>query len=232
METHKLSFNVFGVDGRIGRLKFAYVFFIGVMGFAASSAGMVLISLSFLTEAAYLAICVMLFWVCTAAVIKRFHDLNRPRTDFFFTFIPVYNIYIFSKLFFFRSKPETGGSLPKQSNAHYWQIPIIMLLSPALFFGIGMEFQMNNEKSINPSKAVFWYNEEYQFSLDHIPGVVINVITMPTDEKPYSEYTQEDFARLSKTFQTVEDYVKYEFKTDDDHVSMFADVFYRLHLQA
>lgn len=225
MEERKWAFKVFSTKGRIGRLKFAYAFILGIIGFAAWSAGMVLCRLTFFTVDVYIGAFALLFYAYTAAVIKRLHDLNRPWTEFFFTLIPIYNIYIFIKLLFFKSKPDAGEPLPRQSRAHYWQVPIIMLLIPALFFGIGLDFQLNKAMVVDPFKTGHWYNEEHKYSLDNVKGLVINVMTEPTDEKPYSEYTKEDFARLSEKFGTVESYVRFEFNPKDDYLSMFTSIF-------
>ncbi len=218
MKEHRWAFKVFSTHGHIGRLRFAYVFMLGIIGFGVCSTGMLLCRLTFLNIAAYLAICVTLFIVYTIAAIKRFHDLNRPGTDYFLTLIPVYNLYIFIKLLFFRSKPSEEFE-PKQNNAHFWHIPIIMLLLPALFFGVGVGYGLNKEIPSIPFDMSHIYSKESGYSLDLAHGAFVDVHINPTSEKPFSEYSEKDFARLSEYYGTEEAYVKYILNIDTDIIT-------------
>ena len=56
-------------------------------------------------------------WIWYAQLIKRFHDLDRPWTDVLFLCIPIYNLWISFKIFFFKGIDEVNkyGTSPRKS---------------------------------------------------------------------------------------------------------------------
>lgn len=190
--------------GRIGRQQFAYIFVLCVIGFVLCSLGMQLVKPTVVALLSYLAGCALLFFAWASAAIQRLHDLGRPTTDFLFTFIPVYNLYVLFQLLFFRRKTAE----PAEAGIWYargWALlrPITLLLLPALLFGMGLAYQPHKYEPLIPiGSRHYYYNEGVQFSAD-LPGVTgLSNWAIPTGEKPFSECTREDFSKLSETYGT------------------------------
>lgn len=65
----------------------------------------------------YIGSVVLLVWIVSAQLVKRCHDLDRPWTDVLFLCIPIYNLWIFIKIFFFKGIDEVNkyGTSPRKS---------------------------------------------------------------------------------------------------------------------
>lgn len=198
------GFNVFSTVGRISRLQFAYSTLLGVIGLALCSAGMALCRFTAITIAVCAAIVIMLFIAWAAAAVRRFHDLNRHGLDLQFLLIPGYNLYVLIQLFFSRPKTIPYLSPVKQSNAHYWQVPVVILLVPALFFGMGAEHRMSRAKPVFSLNTWHEYDSKEHFSADVAYGEGFGGSFPSVSEKPFSQYTQEDFAELRERYGTPE----------------------------
>jgi|GEM_PF-3118235 uncharacterized membrane protein YhaH (DUF805 family) len=91
--------NLFGFEGRIGRLNYFLVFLFTVI---VRVVIFVLNPDSAIGSILGLAIFVGCIWLYICAIVKRFHDLNKSGENFWFLLIPLYNVYLALGMLLFR----------------------------------------------------------------------------------------------------------------------------------
>lgn len=226
------SFSPFSAAGRLNRLKYAYVLLLDIIGMSLCVGGLTFAQIGgqrtlFLLPFYYLLLA-LLFAVRVVAIVKRFHDLGEPGTHFFYLFIPFYNIYIGLKLLFSDSSTGINVYGGYERNGHYWQIPLSMLLLPALYFGasLGLSAGDSLAAAIDPyAPGKYFYSEKYEvgitfpagWSSDELDGFEaaaqswngLQAITLevePTQDLSFNEYNaaQRDMAvEIFSSKQTV-----------------------------
>ena len=113
----KRSFKrLFSFKGRIGRAEMwltylGYILILIILGGVAETVDPAFGIFLFVVSV------VLLLWIVYAQLVKRCHDLDRPWTDVLFLCIPIYNLWIFIKIFFFKGIDEVNkyGTSPRKS---------------------------------------------------------------------------------------------------------------------
>ena len=113
----KKSFKrLFSFEGRIGRAEMwltylGYCLILIILGGVAEMVDPVFGPFLFIVSV------ILLLWIVYAQLVKRCHDLDRPWTELLFLCIPIFNLWILFKIFFFKGIDEVNkyGTSPRKS---------------------------------------------------------------------------------------------------------------------
>lgn len=133
------GFRVLNANGRLNRLKYLFTIALCNIGMGVcvvgvnqlnniSFVGIQLVTLFILLMGGFLTA------VMIIAAIKRFHDLNEPGVYVLWLLVPFVNLYAAVRLLVMPSENYANKYGPLESNAHYWQVPLLALLAPVIFF--------------------------------------------------------------------------------------------------